>query len=62
MTDPILIETAEAARILGISKQLVYKLCDEEKLRSRYQGRKRLVFYASCVDYAEGLPSERESA
>lgn len=55
--DPIFVEVKEAARILGVSNWLMYRRLDEQAIESRYEGRKRLVSYASLKAYAAGLPT-----
>lgn len=55
--DPIFVSVAEAARILGVSNWLMYRRLDEQAIESRYEGRKRLVNYASLKAYAAALPS-----
>lgn len=64
MTDlePIYVSADEAARILGVSRWLIYKRLDEQAIESRYEGRKRLVSYASLKSYANGLPVAPEKA
>jgi len=54
--DPIFVSVADAARILGVSNWLMYRRLDEQAIESRYEGRKRLVSYASLRDYAAALP------
>lgn len=54
--DPIFVSVGEAARILGVSNWLMYRRLDEQAIESRYEGRKRLVSYASLKAYAAGLP------
>lgn len=60
--DPINVSVKEAARILGVSPWLIYQRLDQQVIESRYEGRKRLVSYASLKAYAEGLPSVRPEA
>lgn len=65
--DPIYVSVKEAARILGVSPWLMYQRLDAQVIESRYEGRKRLVDYASLKAYAAALPStapqpEAESA
>ena len=55
--EPIFISVKEAAKALGLSPWSTYQLCDEGKLDSRYQGRRRLVLVKSVRDYAASLPS-----
>lgn len=57
--DAIFISTKETARLLGLSRNHVYDLLDEQAIESRYIGRRRLVVVASLNDYIAGLPSER---
>lgn len=65
--DPIFVTVKEAARILGVSSWTMYMRLDQQAIASRYEGRKRLVSYASLKAYAANLPtvatvSEAESA
>lgn len=61
---PIFISAEQAARILGLSKWMVYKLLDtkddngEPAIASQYQGKRRLIRYESVISYADGLPTE----
>ena len=56
--DPMYISVKEAAKYLGdISTWQVYALLDDQKIESRYQGRRRLVVVASLRKYAQGLPA-----
>lgn len=60
--DPIFVSVKEAARALNISTWSCYQLLDENKIDSRYQGRRRLVDVASLREYARNLPTERDDA
>ena len=55
--EPIFVSVKEAARALGISPWSCYQLLDEQKIDSRYQGRRRLVSVVSLRAYAEKLPT-----
>lgn len=55
--DPIFVSVNEAARILGLSPRAIYMKLDQQVIESRYEGRKRLVVFASLRDYAAGLPT-----
>lgn len=55
--DPIYVSVKEAARILGVSPWLMYQRLDSQAVESRYEGRKRLVDYASLKAYAAALPT-----
>jgi excisionase family DNA binding protein len=57
--DPIYVSVKEAARILGVSTWLMYQKLDKQIIESRYEGRKRLVSYASLKGYADSLSSVR---
>lgn len=54
--DPIYVSVKEAARILGVSTWLMYQRLDQQVIKSRYEGRKRLVDMESLRTYAAGLP------
>lgn len=60
--DPIYVSATDAARILGVSRWLLYKRLDEQAIESRYEGRKRLVVLASLREYAANLPTTAPSA
>lgn len=60
--EPIFVSVEDAAKALGISKWSCYKLCDEERIETRYQGRRRLVVVDSLRRYATTLPTERPKA
>jgi hypothetical protein len=55
--DPIFISVKEAARALALSPWSTYQLLDEQKIDSRYEGRRRLVSVVSLREYAANLPS-----
>lgn len=57
--DPIYVPVKEAARILGVSTWLMYQRLDSQAIESRYEGRKRLVSYASLKEYAASLSEVR---
>lgn len=57
--DPIYVSVKEAARILGVSTWLMYQRLDAQQIESRYEGRKRLVSYASLKQYAADMPDVR---
>lgn len=60
--EPIFVSVKEAARVLGISPWVCYQLLNEQKIESRYQGRRRLVSVVSLREYAKALPSFPEGA
>lgn len=60
--DPIYVSVKEAARILGVSTWLMYQRLDAQAIESRYEGRKRLVSYASLKDYAAAMPEQQVKA
>jgi excisionase family DNA binding protein len=60
--DPIYVSVKEAARILGVSTWLMYQRLDQQAIESRYEGRKRLVSYASLKDYAAAMPETKADA
>lgn len=53
---PIFVSVKDAARLLGLTTWSVYKLLDEQKITSRYHGRRRLVLVDSLREYADSLP------
>jgi excisionase family DNA binding protein len=53
---PIFVSVKEAAQMLSLTPWSVYKLLDEQKIRSQYAGRKRLVRVDSLNEYADSLP------
>lgn len=61
--EPIFISAKQAARMLGLSEWSVYQLLDttggdgEPLIASQYQGRRRLIRYASVVAFADSLPT-----
>lgn len=58
-SDAIFISTKETARLLGMSRNHVYDLLDEQAIESRYIGKRRLVVVASLREFIAGLPTER---
>lgn len=60
---PIFVSVKEAARMLSLTPWSVYKLLDEQAIKSQYHGRRRLVSVKSLEEYAANLPtSAPESA
>lgn len=55
--EPIFVTVKEAARILGVSPWTMYQRLDQQAIASQYEGRKRLVSYASLKEYAANLPT-----
>ena len=55
--DPIFVSVKDAARLLGLSTWVCYKLLDEGRIESRYEGRRRLVSVESLREYAASLPT-----
>lgn len=53
---PIFVTVKEAAQILSLTPWSVYKLLDDQIIKSQYHGRKRLVRVDSLTEYADGLP------
>lgn len=53
---PIFVSVKEAAQMLSITPWSVYKLLDEQQIKSQYHGRRRLVSVESLHEYAESLP------
>lgn len=61
--EPIFVSVKQAAQALAISPWSCYQLLDEQKIESRYEGRRRLVLVASLREYAANMPTIRpESA
>ena len=46
----------EAAHILGLTSWSVYQLLDQQRIKSQYHGRRRLVRVDSLREYADNLP------
>jgi excisionase family DNA binding protein len=60
---PIFVSVREAAQMLSLDTWTVYKLLNEQRIKSQYEGRRRLVNVQSLHDYADSLPTTRpESA
>ena len=57
--DPLLITVKAAAEQLSLTPWSVYRLLDEQKVESVYQGRRRYVVMDSLRDYVETLPTEK---
>lgn len=57
--EPIFVSVVDAARILALSRWQVYALCDEGRIESHYEGRRRLVRVDSLRAYADSLPKVR---
>ena len=61
-TDPLLITVKDTADRLSLTPWSVYKLLDENKIHSVYQGRRRYVVMSSLAEYVEGLSSRPDVA
>lgn len=57
MPDPLLITVKAAAERLSLTPWSVYRLLDDQKIQSVYQGRRRYVVMESLREYAESLPT-----
>lgn len=57
--DPIFVSVKEAAQALSLSTWKVYRLLDDQKIVSQYEGGKRLVLVESLREYAGSLPTTR---
>lgn len=57
--DPLLITVKAAAERLSLTPWSVYRLLDEQKVESVYQGRRRYVVMESLREYVESLPNEK---
>ena len=55
--DPISISVKDAAEALGVHPMTIYRLCDQQAIKSAYLGRKRLVDVESLREYAANLPA-----
>jgi hypothetical protein len=55
--EPALLPIKHAATILGLSAWTTYKLCDQGRLESVYQGARRYVVAASIPTYIDSLSS-----
>jgi len=55
--DPLLITVKAAAERLSLTPWSVYRLLDDQKIESVYQGRRRYVVMASLREYADSLPN-----
>jgi excisionase family DNA binding protein len=62
LPDPIFVSVKEAAHLLNLTTWTVYKLLDEQAIRSQYEGRRRLVRLDSVHAYADSLPEYPEGA
>lgn len=60
--EPIFVSVKQAAQALAISPWSCYQLLDEQKIESRYEGRRRLVLVASLREYAANMPSIRPAS
>lgn len=54
--DPIFISVKQAAEALSLTPWTVYRLLDDQKIASHYEGRRRLVSVSSLREYAANLP------
>ena len=60
MTDrpaPIFVSVQDAATMLGLTPWGADQLLDEQRIESRYCGRRRLVVVESLIEHAANLPS-----
>lgn len=55
--EPIFVSVKQAAQALAISPWSCYQLLNEQKIDSRYEGRRRLVSVASLREYAANMPT-----
>ena len=56
---PLTVRVKKAAELTGLSKWTIYKLCEEQKIESRYDGTARLIVFESLERYIANLPTER---
>jgi excisionase family DNA binding protein len=54
--EPIFISVKQAAQVLSLTPWTIYKLLDDQKIASHYEGRRRLVSIESLREYAKNLP------
>lgn len=54
--DPIAVDLRTACELLSLSDRRVRELLNKGAIDSRYEGRKRLVSYASLKAYFQSLP------
>ena len=59
---PIFVSVKQAAVALGISTWSCYQLLNENRIDSRYHGRRRLVSVESLREYAESLPASPDKS
>ena len=59
---PIFVSVKKAAAMLDITPWSMYKLLDDGKVDSVYQGSRRNVVLSSLYEYAESLPSTRDAS
>lgn len=52
---PLVLDVTEAAAVLRLGRSTVYRMLESGELASVKAGRRRLITYASCVAYVEGL-------
>lgn len=55
----LLVSVPDMAHMLGISRREAYRLLDDQRVESRWQGRRRLIPVASIEAFAASLPSQR---
>lgn len=60
--EAVFVSTKEAARLLGLSRNHVYELLNQDAISSRYIGKRRLVLVSSLNDFIDALPAERTGA
>jgi len=59
--EAVFVSTKEAARLLGLSRNHVYELLNQDAIESRYIGKRRLVMVSSLHDFIAALPTERDA-
>lgn len=60
-SDALLITVKEAADRLSLTPWSVYRLLDDKKIASVYQGRRRYVVVESMREYVDNLPTRAAS-
>ena len=59
---PISVSVDDAAQTLGLSLFETTELLDAQVIESHFNGRRRLVDFASLHAYYKGLPTERPAS
>lgn len=57
--EKVFVSTKEAAHLLGVSRNHIYELLNQQAIESRYLGKRRLVMMTSLRKFMDDLPAER---